>query len=418
MPPRTIQAEQTPEINRGYLDHIRAWSGTGARSRWKTLKDRVLFGNQLRVLLLPLLFLAGKILTLSLRLSARWHTSSAASALHQRALTYVDALLEQYPLNMYPLVAKALELAYLSETIRSRCCEERKILEVAIGEGGFSTRLFTDGRRVTGIDLNPYSLAKAVRSPHVNQAIVGDGLKPPVRHGTFDLLLAVNFLHHVTQKESTVANWSHLARRLLFTENTPFWASGWTIPYLLRKVGAKETASSVARRIAKRLLQNLEAVSALDKLVAASCDIEDRMTFMSERTFFYCSLSPFLMRCYGAPTPALLKRWFLGALRPFVLPMTKRLAQLLIVFDAYQDRSTDTFVVLLARSRRFRANPNELDLLCARCRNPLNVEDQCEACGIRFPRKDGMLFLLPNDLRHIEEEYRSDVAATLPSEHL
>ena len=418
MAPEILQSNQTTEINRGYLDHIRAWSGTWAHSRWKTLKDRVLFGNELRVLLLPLLFLAGKILTFSLGRSTRWHTSFAPSALHQRALTYVDALLEQYPLNMYPLVAKALELAYLSETIRGRCSEDRKILEVAIGEASFSTRLFTDGRRVTGIDLNPYSLAKAVRSPHVKQAIVGDGRKPPVRHGTFDLLVAVNFLHHVTQKESTVATWSQLARRLLFTENTPFWASGWTIPYLLRTVGAKEAASSVALRIANRLLQNLEPLSALEKHVVPSCDIEDRMTFMSERTFFYASLSPFLMRCYGAPTPALLKRWFLGPLRPFVLPITKRLAELLILFDAYQDRSTDTFVVFLARSREFRPNPNELDLICARCWNPLNVEGQCEVCGIRFPRKDGMLFLLPNELRHIEEEYRSDVAATLPSEHL
>jgi hypothetical protein len=418
VPPETLPSDQSTEINRGYLEHIRAWSGARIGSRWRTLKDRLFFGNELRVALFPLTLMASALLLLALRLSNRWHGRNVGSPLHRQALDHVESFIQQYPLHVYPIVAKALELAYLRDRLSRARDRNPRILEVAIGEGSMSARLFGDGQRVTGIDLNPYSLLKASVLPHVDRAIVCDGLNPPLRPGTFDLLLSVNFLHHVSQKELTVTNWSRLAEVLLITENTPYWASSWTVPYLLRRLGLRALAARRTRAIVRHGLQFLEDAATLEHRIERSCDILERVSFMSERTFFLCSILSFLMRCYGPPTPPLLKRWSLGPLRRLVLPLTAALARRLVVFDAYQHRPTDTFVMFLCRSRDWRQVGSGNDLICPTCRAELDLHDRCEQCGHRYSRIDGMLFLLPRDLQSVSRDYRPAVSLSLSAEHL
>jgi len=247
--PGSVQTEPGAEINRGYLHHIRAWSGAQARSRWTALKNRLFFGNELRAALFPLALLAGLLLLLALRRARSRGRGPIASPVHRQALAHLDAFIRQYPLHLYPILAKALELAYLKERLAAEAAGDSCVLEVGIGEGTLSARLFGGGLRVTGIDLNPYSLLKASTLPHVARAIVGDGLDPPIHPGTFDLLLSVNFLHHVSQKEAVIANWARVAAVLLFNENTPFWASGWTVPYLLRHLGLRTLAARRARAV-------------------------------------------------------------------------------------------------------------------------------------------------------------------------
>jgi len=410
--------ERTPEINRGYLHHIRVWSGAGVQSRWKALRDRLCSGNVLRGVLFPLAILTAAILRIALGILAR-RRPPLASPLHRSALEYVDTLVTQYPLHLYPVVAKALELAYLRSRLAALSDRPSRILEIAIGEGTLSARVFGAGApSVTGIDLNPYSLHKASRLPHVARAIVADGLNPPVRPGTFDLLLATNFLHHVSQKDLAIANWSRLAERLLFNENTPSWASGWAVPYLLRRIGFASFATRRAHAIALQSLQHLEHLATLERRVRSSCDLLERTSFMSERTFFLASIFSFLMRCYGPPTPPLLKRWSLGPLRGCVVPLTAALARRLIEFDAQADRSSDTFVMFLCRSRDWHGNDTRADLLCPNCRAVLDAGDGCPDCGAHFSRRDGMLFLLPKELEMVAGAYRSEATQGIPDEHL
>jgi ubiquinone/menaquinone biosynthesis C-methylase UbiE len=406
------------EINRGYLDHIRRWSGKRPKLSYGAIKRKLLFNNLLRLLLLPFLLLTGPLFIISLRASLRRKTNSRESLLHQQALAYPESFVDQYPLHLYPLVAKALELAYLKKRLAGLLDEQMKVVEVAIGEGTLSARLFKPEPRVTALDLNPYSLVKALKLGHVDRAIVCDGLHPPLQKGSYDLLISNNFLHHVTQKESAIASWSQVAGRILFNENTPFWASGWTVPYLLKKIGLDGPAARRARKIKAHSIQHLESKSALEQLVRKYGEIEDQASFMSERTFFYCSLFSFFMRCYGPPTPPLLKKAFLGPLRLLIIPMTIKLAELLISFDAYQDRATDTFVFFSYKSKLFRPMTKDQGLLCPRCEGSLNSEHRCERCGTAYSFKDGMLFLLPEEFDYIAREYSSEVAASIPAEHL
>lgn len=408
---------ESTEINRGYLNHVQRWAAERREWTWAAIKDRVLYGNPTRLLFMWVVPIVGVFVWLRLKVFLALAPKRDLGVLHRRALENVDRFAEQYPLHLYPLVAKAFELACLRDCLRRVSTRDSHVVEVAIGEGSFSREVFEAGRQVTGLDLNPYSLSRAARLPHVRLAVVCDALDLPLAAGSADVLVANNFLHHVTHKEETIGRWARIARRLVFNENTPYWASGWTVPYLLRALGLRRMAERHASRIAQRSLQSLESVSSITRAVNAHCDSAERISFLSERTFFYCSLFSFFLRCFGPPTPAIWRTMATLTARRPILGLTRAVARALVEFDAYQDRSTDTYVTFVAESRRF-VSQGAAFLCCPKCSEALAADHSCTVCGERYPIIDGMLFLLPEALTQVQREYRPEVAHALPSQHL
>ncbi|MEK6225062.1 MAG: methyltransferase domain-containing protein [Chloroflexota bacterium] len=403
----------TTEINRAYLDHIRRWSRPSASFRTRAQAAGQLV---LRLLLVPLTLLAGVGLLIGLHVAEIRRPAIARGSIHDEALTLVDSFVEQYPMHLYPIVAKALELAYVKRRLDSLLRQDSSIVEVAIGEGTLSARIFSESRQVTGLDLNPHSLAKAAKLPHVGRAIVSDGLRPPIHPGAFDLLLSLNFLHHITDKRTTVANWTSIARVSLFNENTSYWASGWTIPYVLRRLGLPRQANRRANQIERMSIQHLLDRDTLGREISAVARVREEASFFSERTFFLCGLFSFLMLCYGPPTPAVAKSLFLGALRPLALPLTSNLARRLLTFDARQDRTKDTFVFFECDGN-IRQSSATGDLVCPRCGANLSGST-CSRCGADYPSADRMLFLLPPQMAYVFDDYSRHEAAPVPAEHL
>jgi hypothetical protein len=202
----------------------------------------------------------------------------------------------------------------------------------------------------------------------------------------------------------------------LFNENTAYWASGWTVPYLLRRLGLTRAADRSAKRIESFSLQHLLDRAGLDAEVRSAAPVRDESSFFSERTFFLCSLFSFLMLCYGPPTPAILKRLFLGPLRPLVLPLTSSLARALLAFDAREDRTKDTFVFFESDGhiREVRAAG---DLVCPSCGADLTGY-ACGSCGASYPTKDGMLFLLAPEFAYVFDDYSRSESGPVSAEHL
>lgn len=402
---------QPIEINRGYLDHIRQWSTS---KRGGSLRHTA--GNIIRLAGLPFLLLLGAAMTVMLRVTLLF--KRRRDVLHDEALQYVDGFVDQYPLHLYPIVAKALEMSYLKRRLAGGLLDGvRDIVEIAIGEGTLSARIFEPRHRVTGLDLNPYSLIKGIKQPHVVRGVICDGLNPPVQKGAFDFLISNNFLHHVTEKEGTVANWAKLAPRILFNENTPYWASGWTAPQMLKRLGFKKAGERAAARIEKESMQHLEHIETLRTRIEPHARIEEQVSFMSERTFFYCSLFSFVMRCYGPPTPAIVKKQLLGPLRGVALPLTRAIAKLLIRYDASSNRATDTFVVFLCKTPTPRTETAGA-LVCPECRTALTPENACKSCGRTYETRDGMLFLLPASMMAVKDNYAPERVESIPDEHL
>lgn len=339
--------------------------------------------------------------------------------LNERAMKRVPEFVEQYPLHLYPVVAKSLEFAFLETEAHLLLNQGARWLEMAIGEGTFSAKIFPPNAEVVGLDLSPYSLRKAVEMPHVKHAVICDVLRPPISGGHFDVVIANNFLHHVTKKEQTLANWSRVGRRLIFNESTPYWASGWATPFLLKRVGFEAASRRAADGIEQLMLQDLEPKETLDKLVRKDYEILQSASYLSERTFFLCAVYSFIMRCYGPPTPAYLKSFFLSRyMRWLTVPLTTGIARLLIRYDQFQDRSRDAYVSYVCDSRHPSQPRTPNFLACPRCDGELTETDLCTGCGKQYSRIDQMLFLLPEEMEHLERDYDSEKALLTPREHL
>lgn len=417
------------EINLGYVDHVRSLN-QGVNSSLNTPAARpslrLRFGlwrhAVFNTVVLPIFSTVGVIglglglsVWLRLVLLLKRHRPSRFT---QAALACVDEFLTQYPFHLYPIACKAFELACLDEHIPDLLKHHRRFVEIAIGEGTLSARVFRNNASVVGLDLSPYSLKKASEKPHVKQAVVCDCLAPPIREGSFDVLIANNFLHHVTHKQETLARWSRIASKAVFNENSPTWASGWPLPYLLKKVGNKEQAQRAADEIEKLSLQSLESKERLDAYVSSNYEILQSVSYLSERTFFYCGLFSWMMRCYGPPTPVNLKQLFLTKLRWLALPLTRDVAKLLIRYDQHQDRTTDSFISYVCESRNYVAAEGGNYLLCPDCRRELNEENRCLDCLKEYSSTDGMLFLLREELADLQQGYSYELSLQIPKEHL
>lgn len=415
------------EINLGYVDHVRELNHSGNRAHLHSSPSlRLRFGLWRRAVGVavwqPVIRSCGVIIVaLALEVWLRiflFFKRSKPSQFTIRALECVDEFVEQYPFHIYPTVCKAFELACLGSQIPNLLRQHTGFVEVAIGEGTLSSRVFPADAAVVGLDLSPYSLKKAAGKSHVKQAVVCDCLAPPIREGSFDVLIANNFLHHVTQKAQTLSRWSRIAEKAVFNENSPTWASGWPVPYLLKKLGRKEQAERAAARIEQDSLQSLESKTRLDDHVVKGYEILECVSYMSERTFFYCGLFSFIMRCYGPPTPANLKRLFLTKLRWLALPLSADIAKLLIRYDQYQNRSTDSFISYMCKSRNYVPARDGNYLACPNCQGELSRANQCTACGKEYSYTDGMLFLLPEHLADLQQGYSQEVSSQISGEHL
>jgi hypothetical protein len=416
------------EINLGYVEHVRSLNRGVSRSAdvsvtpslrlrfglWRYRLLNNVFQPAFRSLSVIILALCLNIWLRLLLLTKR----DKPSQLTVSALDCVDEFLSQYPFHLYPIVCKAFELACLRQQIPDLLKKHTRFVEIAIGEGTLSSRVFPEDACVVGLDLSPYSLKKASEKPHVRRAVVCDCLAPPIREGSFDVLIANNFLHHVTRKEETLARWSKIAAKVVFNENSPTWASGWPVPYLLKRFGRKEWAQQVASDIEKQSLQSLEPKNRLDTYVSNNYEIVECVSYMSERTFFYCGLFSWIMGCYGPPTPADLKGLFLTKLRWLALPLSTDVARLLIRYDQHLDRSNDSFISYMCKSRNYVRVCDDNFFLCPKCQTGLTESNLCANCGKAYSSTDGMLFLLPEELADLQQGYNHEVSSQTPREHL
>jgi SAM-dependent methyltransferase len=102
-----------------------------------------------------------------------------------------------------------LELAYLHMQLPKVVSPDTKVVELAVGDGTLSEKIYPLGTEIVAVDISPYSLRLPAAMPHVKQAVVSDCLNPAIRSGSFDLLVTNNFLHHVTDKSAVL---DHIAR--------------------------------------------------------------------------------------------------------------------------------------------------------------------------------------------------------------
>ena len=412
------------DINRGYVQFIKSISSISEFQKRRILRPLFLFSfhlirNIVKLSFLPLLYFYGIFLILWIRFKFTFIKKRQPSLLHREALNYVPDFISQYPMHLYPIVSKSLEMAFIKEKVEKITQNlQGGIVELAIGDGTFSGRIFSEKHKIMGLDLNPYSLIQTKRYPHIANRIVADCLNPPIEPGGASLIVSNNFLHHITKKKETLEHWSSIALYALFNENTNYWAEGWSKPYLLKSIGFRKAARRVADRIANHSLQTLWSKSDLGTLVRTFYDIQEEETFCHERIFFLSSICSALLFCYGPPTPELQKRVMKGILLPITKRLSYHMAKALIEYDAILPRDRDVFICWALKSKRLRQNfiGGRVTLVCPDCFERLQG-NQCHCCQRTFEEKEGMLFLLPKELAE-EISFNQEKANVLGEEHL
>jgi len=412
------------DINRGYVGFIKSVSSISEGKKKRTLGSFLAFfghlvGIALKLSSIPLLYLYEILLIIWIRCKFLLFAKRPLSPLHQKALHYVPEFISQYPMHLYPVIAKSLEMAFIKENIERITQDLRgEVVELAIGDGTFSRRIFSEKNRVVGFDLNPYSLTQVKKYAHVKQRVVADCLNPPIGPGGASLIVCNNFLHHVTNKEETLKNWASIARYALFNENTNYWAEGWLKPHLLKSIGIRWAAQKAAGQISARSLQILWERPRLGILVRQFYEIQREESFFHEKVFFLSSICSALLFCYGPPTPELQKKVMNGIFAPLTKKITYHLAKTLIEYDSILPRDRDVFICWFLESKQLKQNSarDEIELICPDCRERLQG-NQCMRCHRSFDEIEGMLFLLPKELTQ-EILFKKEKADLLGEEHL
>lgn len=390
------------EINRGYIQFVKALNvarikkvslGKVTGRLWHFCQGGV------RILMVPILFTYCLMLTLVLRIRLLFNRG-VPSWLHDEATAFLSQFAEQYPLHLYPLLAKSLEMAFIQRQLG--IMEENKgaLVELAVGEGTFSARIFSNGDwRITAFDINPYSLVHTKNYSHISRRIVADCLNPPLARPGASFILCNNLLHHVTEKEQALRNWSEMAPLAMFNENTSYWASSWFWPSFLVALGFRRWAAEKAAWIERKSMQYLRSKAELEVMVEKYYAVTASASFFSARTFFLAAVPSLLLGCYGPPTPKLSKMIFNRFLPTFSRLVSIQTAKALISYDRIAPRGKDTFIFWLGRSVALSKvkKPSIVSLTCPDCRVPLKGSS-CPNCGKKYEEINGMVFLLSKDL--------------------
>ena len=418
------------EINAGYLktasgncpqkfahseaarDHL--LQEAGKKIIEKIARHRLFFRGQVL-----LLFLAGFGMGAGL-LVWRFVYGRPLNGLHKKALRNIDLFLEQYPMGLYGLLCKSFELAFLADIVKKDIEKPKKdVIEVAIGEGSFSRRIFKRKRSVVGLDITPDSLFHTTRMPHVRQSIVSDCLELPIEHGTFGFLVANNLLHHISNKRKVLAQFSRIAEFVLYNENTPAWTDHQTMPFFLRAVGLKEKATAIVKELNQRYLQDLWPLSRCDHEFERHFFKLERESFLNQRTYAAAFL---FSAIYGgtAPVEPEVKAILLSRpLKTLTLWLTRHLAKLLIAYDFCQKRKDDVFVNYYGKSRKYKKVSTPNYLLCPECKKgSLKKSLRCAKCGTSYQTMDGMIFLLEKKNNDIAVNYSFRRGEIKVAEHL
>ncbi|HWF87280.1 MAG TPA: methyltransferase domain-containing protein [Pyrinomonadaceae bacterium] len=377
------------------------------RNRLRPAELRRQFLLVQRLLLLPVAYGTSVVLIVYLKLKVGAKRNSI-NPLHFGSLEYVDDLAEQYPLSFYPILYKSIQISYLKQELRDKLPADARFIEMAIGEGSLSRRFFPPDANVVALDINTRALRRAATLPHVKDAIICNIMAAPVKPGSFDAVVSNNFLHHVTDKERVLDIWAGLAPTAIFNECTDEWKLAWPGPYVLSKLGMKDWSASRAARVEDKFNNTFLPADVVDAKVETHHDIARRVSYLSKPVMSLCFLFCVLQRANGPltgedarPILALCR----GLLRPLVMPATRELARLLIVWDALRNRTEDAYVSYTITSRSFSKAEGSGYLLCPNCRKDLGGVAECDACGIKYDRICGMLFLLPKDLAHVQSNF-------------
>lgn len=288
-----------------------------------------------------------------------------------------------------------------------KCTMEEPILEIAIGDGYFSSLLFKlKGQKLDyGADLIYGTINSAKKYNHCKNYIVMDAVEIPLPDNCIGTVVMNNLMHHVPDRSLVLKEVLRVLKnggKFIFTDNTIGWGIFTWEQMLLRGLRLSLLADYILRfklkLFAQRLLTDGDYYDKKSK--EENFRITKKINFCSKTSMYLGSIFELLNLKMGHPTRKEMMEWInFFALEDRIRRYTEDIIKYCIAKDKELTRTEGCafqFVELEKLGERdltTKNAPETIPYVCPRCKKALSMARDsyfCARCNIRYPIVDGI----------------------------
>lgn len=197
-----------------------------------------------------------------------------------------------------------------------KCNVQEPILEIAIGDGYFSSLLFKsfDKKLTYGADLIYGTLKSAMKYNHCSNYIIMDAMQIPLPDNCIGTVIMNNLMHHLPDRSLVLKEVNRVLKdggRFIFTENTMGWGIFSWEQVLLRKLKLYKLADYVLRLNLKLFAQSLLSDESFYEKKGSEMKFRviRKVNFVSKTSMYIGSIFEFLNLKIGQPTRREMIEW-------------------------------------------------------------------------------------------------------------
>lgn len=222
----------------------------------------------------------------------------------------------KYFMNVYPGCVYSPFIKGYELELFKKCEMEEPILEVAIGDGYFSSLLFASkNKKLTfGADLIYGTLKSAAKYNHCENLLIMDAAQIPLPDNSMGTVIMNNLMHHMPDRSAVLKEVSRVLKtggRFIFTENTMGWSLFSWEQLLLRRLRLNALADYALKLslklFAQRLLKDENFYE--KKSNEMKFKIIKKVNFVSKTSMSIGSMFEFLNLKLGHPTRREMIEW-------------------------------------------------------------------------------------------------------------
>ena len=256
------------------------------------------------------------ITVLPLVLLARYYSKKLQSANINKDEKRDGTVSYKYFMNVYPGCVYSPFIKCYELELFKKCEMEEPILEVAIGDGYFSSLLFASkNKKLTfGADLIYGTLKSAVKYNHCENFLIMDAGQIPLPDNSVGTVIMNNLMHHVPDRSAVLKEVSRVLKtggKFIFTENTMGWSVFSWEQLLLRRLRLNALAGYALKLslklFAQRLLKDENFYE--KKSNEMKFKIIKKVNFVSKTSMSIGSMFEFLNLKLGQPTRREMIEW-------------------------------------------------------------------------------------------------------------
>ena len=305
---------------------------------------------------------------------------------------------------VYSPFIKAYEL-----DLFGKCDMQSPILEIAVGDGYFSSLLFKSVHKQLdyGADLIYGTIKSATKYDHCNEYLVMDAMQIPFPDNCFGTVVMNNLMHHVPDRAETLKEALRVLKKggkFIFSENTSGWGNFMWEQVALRKLKLNYFADRLLKIQLKLYAQSLLSDGFFydKKAEEYGFKVNKKINFVSKTTMRLGSIFEFMNLKFGQPTRKEMLFWLrLFGLKTRLSKYIDNIIRFCIINDKelVQEEGYAFQYFELEKNKKEDSDiqpDGNISYVCPSCKRQLSLKGDyfCNSCDIRYPVVEGIPIFL------------------------